>query len=411
MKKYSLLILLLYFAVNIHAYSCTSAVISGKYTVDGRPLLWKHRDTNTLLNKIIFSKEGKYSYTGVVNSTDSLNKSIWYGMNSEGFAIMNTASYNINNDTIKGTGREGVLMKRALEECADIDEFEQLLRSLKQPTRVAANYGVIDAKGGAAYFEVGNFVVEKIDVNDPKIAPYGYVIRTNYSFTGEKVFSGHGYIRYETAEKLIKKAAKENNLRPQTIIQEFSRSLYHSLTGVDLYDYSDIPEHNETHVFFTDFIVRRSTASVAVIQGVKKGEDPAYTTMWTVLGWPLSTVCIPVWNSPKTKLPAIFTYNEKLKDSPMCYMGMDVKMRSFPYRWTGHSESYININSLVNADNTGSIQKITPFEDEIFDRADAMLKKWRESEISNKEMQDFYNWVDLEVPAFYKKNFGISINK
>lgn len=409
MRRLATLVIGLLIASSTGIYACTSAVISGKYTKDGRPLLWKHRDTRNLLNKMVFINSGKYSFTGVANSTDSLNKNIWYGINSEGFAIMNTASYNINYDTIKEMGGEGVFMKRALEECADINDFEQLLRSLEQPTKLSANFGVIDAKGGAAYFEVGNFKIEKIDVNDPKVAPFGFVIRTNYSFTGDKVFDGHGYIRYETAERIMMKAVKENNLTAKTIIHELSRSLKHSLTGIDLYKYSTIPENRVTNVFFLDFIPRKSTASVAVIQGVRKGEDPAYTTMWTVLGWPLSTVCIPVWNNPDVGLPKIFNYDNRLKNSPMCFLGMEVKKSAYPYRWKGHSENYIDINKLVNADHTGCIQIITPFENKIFEKAETMLNGWRESKINNKEMKEFYKWVDAEVPAFYDEKFGIKL--
>ena len=39
----------------ISAEACTSAVISGRATKSGRPLLWKHRDTGEENNKIKFS--------------------------------------------------------------------------------------------------------------------------------------------------------------------------------------------------------------------------------------------------------------------------------------------------------------------------------------------------------------------
>lgn len=32
--------------------ACTSAVVSGKVTPDGRPLLWKNRDTDYLRNQV-----------------------------------------------------------------------------------------------------------------------------------------------------------------------------------------------------------------------------------------------------------------------------------------------------------------------------------------------------------------------
>ena len=35
------------------APACTSAVVSGRATRDGRPILWKQRDTGQLENKLV----------------------------------------------------------------------------------------------------------------------------------------------------------------------------------------------------------------------------------------------------------------------------------------------------------------------------------------------------------------------
>ena len=51
MKNILLLFCLLAGAV-LPAWACTSAVVSGKATPDGRPLLWKHRDTDFLKNHV-----------------------------------------------------------------------------------------------------------------------------------------------------------------------------------------------------------------------------------------------------------------------------------------------------------------------------------------------------------------------
>ena len=98
MKKIFPIILLLIAIVVGDLSACTTAVISGKHTKDGRPLLWKHRDTWAVNNKIMQFDDGKYVYTGLVNSKDSQGKSVWIGYNETGFGIMNSASYNLNND-------------------------------------------------------------------------------------------------------------------------------------------------------------------------------------------------------------------------------------------------------------------------------------------------------------------------
>jgi hypothetical protein len=74
--------------------ACSTAIVSGKATPDGRPLLWKHRDTDNFNNKMMFFAGSRYEYIGLVNSQDSLWH-VWAGTNSAGFSIMNSASYNI----------------------------------------------------------------------------------------------------------------------------------------------------------------------------------------------------------------------------------------------------------------------------------------------------------------------------
>ena len=49
--------------------ACTTAVITGKVTADGRPLLWKSRDTKGLpRNEVIVYEAGKYRVLAVVNA-------------------------------------------------------------------------------------------------------------------------------------------------------------------------------------------------------------------------------------------------------------------------------------------------------------------------------------------------------
>ena len=110
-KSYLYLILLLSviysFGVS-SAYGCTSAIIGASANPSGRPILWKHRDTSTIDNKVEYvtpSKEG-YGYVALFNAADSELREAWMGMNDAGFAVMNTASYNLKD----GEGREGSLL-------------------------------------------------------------------------------------------------------------------------------------------------------------------------------------------------------------------------------------------------------------------------------------------------------------
>ncbi len=77
-------------------------------------------------------------------------------------------------------------MKRALETCKTVADFEALLEATNATGRsTTANYGVIDALGGAAMFETGPNTFSKFDANDETIAPKGYIVRSNFATTSK----------------------------------------------------------------------------------------------------------------------------------------------------------------------------------------------------------------------------------
>ena len=201
--KRSIIALLLLTTV-VGAMACTSAIVSGKLTANGRPLLWKNRDTGDQNNRVERKKasNGKYEFIAVFDSRDYKDSAAWMGFNEKGFAIMNTASYNLNNDNVKekDMDKEGVVMKKALEECVTVDDFEALLKRLKKPLGVEANFGVIDAKGGAVYYEIDNWRIRaKYDVNEE---PTGYRVVTNFTWQGREE-DRKGVDRYERACELL----------------------------------------------------------------------------------------------------------------------------------------------------------------------------------------------------------------
>ena len=50
MKKF--LIITISLLLGTAGMACTTAVISGKYTADGRPMIWKLRDSDNFKNKM-----------------------------------------------------------------------------------------------------------------------------------------------------------------------------------------------------------------------------------------------------------------------------------------------------------------------------------------------------------------------
>jgi len=413
--KYSKQILFIIFFTSLFgAYACTTAVISGKYTRDGRPMLWKNRDTRALNNVLRYFDDGKYNYVGLVNSWDLKGKSVWIGVNSEGFAIMNSASYNLNLDNDdKLTGWEGRIIKQALATCQTLEDFEALLDSLPRPTGLEANFGVIDAQGGAAYYEINNYKYTKFDANDPKVAPFGYIIRANYSFTGPYGFESSGYIRYNEANELFYNAVSTyEGITAQYIQQNVAKDLYHFLTKErPMQTYYNLPPGTTKYVNFRDYIARSITASSVVVEGVKKGENPALATMWSNVGFPLSSIMVPVWAN-KIPLPEVVQYDENFKDSPVCYAALQLKKyKIMNIRWGKVDHQYININALVNNKETGIAQITKRYENEIYKRTYALLDKWRKKgKPDKKEIKEFYQWVDSYVRDAYKNEFQINLS-
>ena len=414
MKKILISSLLLLFTLFVitPVNACTTAVISGKYTKSGRPMLWKNRDTWSINNILRHFDDGKYSYVGLVNSKDLKGKSIWIGINSQGFGIMNSASYNLNLDNdAKLTGLEGRAMKEALATCKNLAEFEAYLDAMPKPSGLEANFGVIDAFGGAAIYEFNHNGYVKFDANDPRVAPFGYIIRTNYSHTGKMGKESGGYIRYNTANELFYEKASTGGLTAQYIQQEVAKSLKHSLTNEDLFEkYGKFDPNHKQYAHFRDYIPRSGSSSSCVVEGVKENEDPNLAMMWSNVGFPLVSMMIPTWVDD-TELPEISRYNATIKDSPICHAALQLKNEKVMHiRWGKAERYYINVNALSNNKGTGIAQLVKKHENKIYQKTYNQIKKWRiNGQADAKEMKKFYTWLNDYIKETYENEFGITL--
>jgi hypothetical protein len=411
MKKILLVIFIA--LLNMPTNACTTAVISGKYTKSGRPMLWKNRDTWSINNVLRYFDDGKYQYVGLVNSHDKNGRSVWIGVNSEGFGIMNSASYNLNLDNKeKLSGLEGRIMKEALATCKTLADFEAYLNNLPRPTGLEANFGVIDAQGGAAYYEINNFKYTKLDANDPTVAPFGYIIRTNYSHTGRFGYESSGYIRYNTANKLFyQQSSTFEGLSAQFIQQNVAKGLEHSLIDEDLFDkYGNRAPNHPKYMPFRDYIPRSGSSSSVVVEGVKKDENPNLATLWSNVGFPLSSMMIPTWVN-KATLPQIVLYDKERNDSPICDAALNLKKNKIMnLRWGKSDHYYIDVNALANNEGTGIAQITKRYENEIYKRTYKLLEKWRKKgKVNKKDIQEMYKWVNDYVTKAYAKEFDIDL--
>lgn len=410
--SYLLWVSILFLAVvlsSTDANACTSAIFSGKITADGRPVMWKHRDTGQPNNRIEKYKGEKYSFIALVNS-NTKGKSVWSGTNDAGFSIMNTLSYNLNDNKELKKNNVGFVMYQALSKCATLLEFEHLLDQFN-PLALEANIGVIDAQGGAAYYECSESAWIKFDVNDPRIAPLGYIAYTNHSFTGG-FNQGMGYVRYNTAVTIINETLNTGKkITPEWIASNLSRSFRHSLLGIDLTqlfaqelednsaNWSDSYNSSNSGIsnnsgnssyslksgnwsgYFVDqdFIPRLSSTAVTIVQGVKLGENPELAVMYTILGYPPLSIAIPLMVNQE--LPQFMTAQKESENAPLCDMVLTVKEREIFNITRGNGQMYFNFKVLYNK----YMKQIAPVEKELLNEFNTLLEKMRTNQKHPKE--------------------------
>lgn len=382
--------------------ACTSVIVSGRVTKDGRPMIFKHRDSKSVHNMMIVVQGQRYRYLGLVNAEDTKPNDVWGGHNEAGFGIINTAAYNMNGDG-GDTDGDGIFIRKALELCATLEDFERLLDTVKKPREVNSNFAVLDAKGGCAYYEAGNYDYVKFDVNDSDVAPDGYLMRTNFGTTGNHKLD-QGVERYQAITDFMAEACKEGNLEHDYLITHISRYLKHGVTKLDMHDFMPEAEEETRYVSFHDYIARYSTASVVLVQGVRPDESPLNTVSWTIMGWPLTTVAMPLVLTKSGKLPAIVT-DDGTGHSRLNEMGLKLKERVFSLE-RGNVEFYGDLSKLMNKKGTGILQRILPIENEVIYLGEEALTGYRKSQDANV-MHRYYDWVDAYIVEQYRNMFGI----
>lgn len=390
-KKIILIVLSCLFSIS---FACTSAIISGSVTEDGRPLLWKHRDTGSLENQLLYIESEPFNFIGVVNAEDLLAKSVWMGVNDAGFSIMNTASYNINTDTtcLVEDDQEGEFMRLALEKCASVDDFEALLKNESGKWGIAANFGVIDALGNAAYFEAGYYTYTKYDANDPTTAPQGYLVRTNFSLSGDDE-NGQGYLRYVEANKVF---SQQTSFNEEFLSRKMSRHLGHAAVKNDLESAKRPKCFKDTTLMpFQDYIARYWSASDLIVKGAAKGQDPDETVLYPIMGFSLTTLVTPVYYSFREYLPGIVQNRDGMAPE-LARASLALKARCFPLKHDDH-ENYIDLSRLKNKFRVGYLDKIGSFEDRIMKQFSSMSP-----DSGQEEIEKYTNWLDNYIMGYYK---------
>jgi len=284
MKKLLLILIAALLPVQ-EAFCCTTVIVSAKASATGRPMMYKQRDADPEYNEMHYFTGNGYSYTGLINTGKTA--SVYGGINEKGFAIMNNLSYNLVPKGVDHDPQNGKVMKGALERCASIEDFVAYIDTARF-WGCSANFGVIDAHGGAAYFEVWDSLVVRYDVPDG-----GYLYRTNFSFAGRHT-TGGGQSRYDAATVALK--AHKGKFTREWLFENIGRSFYYR--GEDLLDRDcslyDLPDSS---------IARTCSVAGLLIEGVGSKDKENSGVVWTAPGYVPCCYAVPVWVASGELLP------------------------------------------------------------------------------------------------------------
>jgi len=122
--------------------------------------------TSTLSNRVVFVEEQPFAYLCLANADDPSGRRCFAGLNSEGFAIMNTVTYNLPEIAGEAKDLEGTIMADALRTCRTVEDFASYLEANRgNHLGTLANFGVIDDLSAAVQVEPDEVLHEAFQGN------------------------------------------------------------------------------------------------------------------------------------------------------------------------------------------------------------------------------------------------------
>ena len=339
------------FGQSFNQEECTIGVAIGWATDDGRPLLWKTRDDTERNNEVKYNTSFTYKFISVSNVGSSTLS--WMGVNEHGFAILNSTSADLVTNTF-GLGN-GSLMRNVLGNCKTVAEFQKYLDSTNITGRsTRANFGVIDSTGAAAIYETGGNKYTKFDADS---SANGYIIRTNFSFTGG---GSGGMLRYNRSSVIINNLFSGDTLNYKSIIRYQMRDFSDDSSNPISIPYANSWENGIPFGYINceKSICHSNSVSSAVIHGVLPKEFAGLTTMWVLLGQPASSIALPYWPVGKTPLEA-----DGASTSQLCDKAKEISTILFDY---SVDSNYVDSYKLRNSNGEGLWSCTFPLEDFVF---------------------------------------------
>ncbi len=366
---------------------CTTAVISGKATPDGRPLLWKNRDTSYRDNALAILDGPRYRFLALINAGDSTQ--VWAGVNEVGLAIMNAEALDTEGDSVD---TEGFFMRRVLGTCRTVAEVESVLvRTNRSGRGTRSNFGVIDAEGGACYFEAGNHTYARYDAAKTEM---GWLVRTNFAQTGDG--SGSGWFRYARAEELVTDLAQADRLTLTSLLWTVARDLASPWGDPRPLPFAGRFDAAPPGWIQTRWSINRyRTAACSVFRGVKPGEDPKLTTYWVILGEPVFGAAVPVWLAAG-EVP------ELLAGHPFSRLNRQIQSLEDAAYSDSSRPSWFNTRSL-GARDAGTLQVLRDFEKRWTSTVEGALRHMRVDGVDVDSLRGIQNRAVGELSRLLEK--------
>lgn len=393
---------------------CSIMVISGRATADGRPILWKNRDItepNQCFRYIpsrVTNEGTTYSFLG--NFYTSNTYRCYMGINEAGFGIINANCYNLTDDRKDGLD-DGDIMRLALEWCASVEDWEELLTVTGVFGRKDCwMFGAIDASGAAKLYECGNSRCAIYDANDPGTAPGGYIIRSVFGLSGW--FTEEGLKRYNRINFKVNKWVEHNSLDVRFILQSLTRDFSlacDSYSADDPYPlpfngYQDDLPKGFVNTFET--INRYKTRACAVIRGVLPNEDPRLATTFAMIGQPALTIAVPLWVGAES-VP-----DNMSQGNPVPWYALILERMGELYPLdVPNGDMYMDTHYLLDSTKTGVYTWSFATEYRAYTQAEQNLASWRNEGFNAEQIRAAQDDIFQRIwDVFETENHGRAIS-
>ena len=408
------------------------ALISGKVTTDGKPLLLKLRDERDEYRQELkyYKPQGdeKYGHMSVVKWGFSRKNSVFpdviigAGTNDIGFTISNTTVSNYNI-LAEATNSNIDLINYAITRCKSLEDFEEILNNwhkIKKITTINGNFEIMDANGRLAMYEAyipvqgAKVIWEKFDPEesyDTDGTFLGFVVRTNDNQWSP--FRG-GHVREARLKEILKKLVLEKRLNYKTLIQEAAKDtcgdqteelLANKNINYNGFGSEEIKNNTDIYNFNTEGCISKYNTRFGLV--AVGSEDKEGLTIWVTLSepdigiftpyFPLTRkVPMPSWADPEsTNIQVIDQNSSSILNNLIAHKG-----KLFVYDnlkadiILGGLYAKTEVDRTINLINLKKIQeKLFPIQEQMFENYENFMK----NKYATKNKNQLFNFSNEQI--------------